>query len=281
MHTIRTASDEYVTALQQEKRWALMYRGLQDWGNILSELLHRPWAVSSTDDAGVGEYEGLPAAVAVAKPVDVDAGADPRLVTKGVEAICQRGWLAEEFERVVSRSARNDPSAQPHAGDLPADLDLGLRQTGPRVELVQVAAMPDTKAEATEHLVDEVTELVKDGGVAMPPQTVVRLGSYSAGDRVVDQQYFGGSTRVESPLTTELFQPQAQVARYYIPERIVFCLPMGSAQPTLKHAEVHYCGVSVATRVDISTQMSADNITLFARAQRFEAMPIDDIDSFN
>ena len=266
MHTIRQASDEYVAARQQEKRWTLMYRGLQEWGRVFGELLHRPWTTSVTPDDAVGQYEGLPAAVAVAVPENVDAGPDPHLVSRGVEAVCERGWLLEEFGRLVAASRRNDPNSHPRAGDLPADLDLGLRPNGPRTELAQVAAVHSTKVAATEHLVAEVTELIGHGEVAMPTQAVVRLGQYSAGDPVPDREFFGSSVDLEAPLIPELFQPEALIDQRNVPEHIVFCLPMGSTRPKLKHSEVHYCGVSTATRVDVSPLMQADNITMFARS---------------
>jgi hypothetical protein len=281
LHTVRQASDEYVTSRQQEKRWALMFQGVQDWGRVFGELLHRPWAEAESEEKPVGEYDGLPAAVAIATPVDADAGSDPRVVTKGVEAVCQRGWLAKEFGRIVASSPRNDPAAQPHAGDLPADLDLGLRANGPRTELVQVAEDEPTKDVAKRHLVDEVAVLVAEGDVTMPAQTVVRLGPYSARDQVVDRDFFTASNNIESPLTTELFDPQALVARYNIPEHTVFCLPVGSDQPKLENAEVHYCGVSVATRVDISPNLTADGILLFQRAERLDVSPVASADEFN
>ena len=55
-------------------------------------------------------------------------------MTKGVERVCKRGWLAEEFQRVVAHSPLNDPAAQPHSGDLPADLDRGLAALAAAVE---------------------------------------------------------------------------------------------------------------------------------------------------
>lgn len=281
MHRIRQAGDEYVAARQQEKRWALMYRGIQEWGAILGELLHRPWMTAPEADDHLGTYDGLPAAVAVAVPVGINAEPDPRVVTRGVEVVCQRGWLLEEFDRIVAASPSNDPAAQPHAGHLPADLDLGLRARGPRQELIDVAAAPATKSAATRHLQEEVTDFVRHGDVRMPPQTVVRIGPYSAGDQVVDREFFGASNHVESPLTAELFHPTALVERYNIPERIVFSLPMGLSAPDLRQAEVHHCGVSVSTRVDVSPPVQPHNITLFVRAERAEATSITSGGEFN
>ena len=281
MHRIRQAGDEYVAARQQEKRWTLMYRGIQDWGAILSELLHRPWLTTSAEEERLGKYDGLPAAVAVAVPVGVDAGPDPRVVTRGVEAVCQRGWLLEEFDRLVAASPSNDPAAQPHAGHLPADIDLGLRARGARRELIEVAAATTSKAAATQHLQAEVTDLVRHGDVRMPPQTVVRIGPYSADDQIVDRDFFGASNHVESPLTAELFHPTALVERSNIPERTVFCLPMGLPSPELPQAEVSHCGVSVSTRVDVSPMVQPDKITLFARAERAETTRITSGGEFN
>jgi hypothetical protein len=275
LRMIREASDDYVAARQQERRWALMYEGVQDWGAVFAELLHRPWRESPRDgEDQEGTYDGLPAAVAVARATGAKAAPDQRVVTRSVEAICQRGWIAAEFQRIVEQSPINDPGAQPHAGGLPADLDLGLRSNGPRAELVLAAQKLETKAKATAHLLEEVTDVLNDGEVKMPPQIVVRLGQYSAGDSVVDREYFGASTKLATPLAPELFDPEALVERLNFPERVVFCLPTGLSTPSLPNAEVHYCGTSVATRVDISQQLRASAIKLFARA-RLEQGPGD------
>jgi hypothetical protein len=61
----------------------------------------------------------------------------------------------------------------------------------------------------------------------------------------------------------------------------VFCLPVGSEQPKLENAEVHFCGVSVATRVDISPNLTADGILLFQRAERLDVAPVASADDFN
>lgn len=281
MQHIRNASDEFVISRQQEKRWALMSQGVQDWGRIMAELLHRPWADSTTDEAEVGEFIGLPAAVAVAAPVNGDAAADPRTVTRGVEAACARGWLSAEFERVVSLSVSNDPDAQPHAGDLPADLDLGLRAVGARAELVQVAGLESTKAMAKQNLVEDLSVLVSEGDVTMPPQKVVRLGPYSGGDCVDDRDFLCESNNIECRLTPELFHASALVARFNIPERAVFCLPPTVQAPEVKGAEVNQGGVTAAIRVDISTTMQADSIQLFQGAIRRDEGPIGSPDSFN
>ena len=69
MHALRVASDEYVTASQQEKRWALMYDGVLDWADVLAQLLHRPWSPRPHGSKDVHEdFKGLPAAVAIARP---------------------------------------------------------------------------------------------------------------------------------------------------------------------------------------------------------------------
>ena len=69
LHRLRTASDEYVVARQQEKRWALMYAGLLDWSDLLSEVLHRPWTQRDLPMADIeGSPPGLPAAVSLGVP---------------------------------------------------------------------------------------------------------------------------------------------------------------------------------------------------------------------
>lgn len=282
MHTIRQAGDEFVASSQQEKRWSLMYAGVLAWGKLLGELLHRPWAEPDEAlDDDLGKYDGLPAAVAVAVPVDLEAGPDPRVVTRAVEAVCQRGWLLEEFNRLLTHSPRNDPSAQAQTGDLAADLDLGLRPNGPRGELVEVSSHAGTKRAARLHLLEEVTDMVTQGEIRMPAQEVVRVGPYSAGDHVVDRDFFTASNDFEAPLSPDLFEADALVARHNIPERVVFCLPTGAPAPTLENAEVHDGGLSVATRVDVSKQLQAHSIRLFTRSEINTAYVLPKVDDFN
>jgi hypothetical protein len=261
LHTIRVASDEYVLARQQERRWELMYQGLMDWAAVLAEILHRPWAVHEVAGVDEGDYGRLPAAVAVAEPVELSAGPDPRVVVRGVEAVCERGWLAEEFQRVVALSQRNDVSS--HTGDLPADLDLGLRSNGARAELAEVARQQVAKQTAAHHLQEQTTESVRAGDIKMPAQNVVRLGPYSAGDPVVDTHFLGSSTEVELPLTPEIFSDGAVVSSRNVPERVVLCLPTGLPTPTLANAELHTCGMTAATRVDVSPVLQPGDVRLF------------------
>jgi hypothetical protein len=281
IHSLRQASDDYVAARQQEKRWAIMCRGLQDWGEILGELLHRPWTHLPPVEQEVGEYQSLPAAVAVAVPVGVDTGPDQRIVVRTAEFICQRGWLADEFHRILDHSSRNDPSMLSLSGDMPADLDLGLRPNGPRRELVEAAATPEVKLDATRHLIGDITELLSHGNVRLPTQTVVRLGPYSVGDEVPDTEFLTASSDVDAPLARDLFDAESLVMGYNVPERVVLCLPMGATPPSMEKAHVHSCGTSAAMRVDISPLLRASGIRLFADSHRMEQYVPPDDDDFN
>jgi hypothetical protein len=279
LHTIRVASDDYVLARQQERRWELMYQGLMDWAAVLAEILHRPWAVHEVANGHQGDFGRLPAAVAVAEPVEVSAGPDPHVVVRGVEAVCARGWLAEEFQRVVALSQRNDVNS--HTGDLPADLDLGLRSNGARAELADVARQPIAKQTAADHLQEQTTESVRAGDIKMPPQNVIRLGPYSAGDPVVDTHFLGSSTEIELPLTPETFSDSAVVTARNLPERVVLCLPMGLPAPALANVEVHRCGLSAATRVDVSPVLQPGDVRLFTSHVNSTSSKVTAVDDFN
>jgi hypothetical protein len=286
MHALQQASDDYVTARHQERRWQLMQSGLADWAQVLGELLHRPWAPPRPQQQDLPAYAGLPAAVAVAVPVDPDAGADFRSVGRAIEHVCQKGWLAEEFGRLVAASPANDPEVgvQLREGDLPADLDLGLRPVGPRRELVELAGRASTKQAATRHLLDEVSSLLHSGDVRLPPHTVVRVGSYSEGETMLDREFLQPRDQV-APFVTEVFTPAAQLAKYQVPERTVFCLPAGGDPPrslaAALHADISHCGESAAIRVDVSPLVSHDNISLFQRIRRPEPRPTTSPDDFN
>ena len=198
---------------------------------------------------------------------------------RGVEAVCERGWLTEEFHRVVALSQRNDPNA--HTGDLPADLDLGLRPNGARAELADVARQELAKLGAADHLQQQTTEAIRAGDIKMPAQNVVRVGPYSAGDPVVDTHFLSSSTEIELPLTPETFSDGAIVAARNVPERVVLCLPMGLPEPSLSNAELHRCGLSAATRVDVSPLLQPSDVRLFT-IQRTSTLPkVVSADDFN
>jgi hypothetical protein len=282
MHQIREAGDEHVAASQQAHRWHLMYDGIQDWGHVLGELLHRPWAVNrDLDIPARPEYAGLPAAVAVAEPVNRAAGPEPRVVSSVVEAVCQRGWLTEEFHRLLALSPLNDPTVHGSAGDLPADLDLGLRPLGPRSELAYVAALRDTKDSARTHLIETVTQLIDRSDIALPNQKVVRVGPHSSGEEMVGQSYLVESNDVQSPLAIDLFSPEALVSRANHPEYVVFNLPSGFPAPQVHNAEVHRSGRSVVVRVDVTPSMPARSVRLFVPSKAQPAYVAPAVDDFN
>jgi hypothetical protein len=211
--------------------------------------------------------------------VEISAGPDPRVVVRGVEAICQRGWLAEEFHRIVALSQRNDQNS--HTGDLPADLDLGLRPNGARAELVEVARHGQAKRAAADDLQRHTIESVRAGEIKMPAQQVVRLGTYSAGDPVVDTHFLGSSIDIELPLTPETFSDGAVVAAKNVPERIVLCLPAGLASQNRPNVELHQCGLTAATRVDVSPVLQPSEVQLFAAHVNAAPLKVTAVEDFN
>jgi hypothetical protein len=286
MHTLQQAGDDYVAARHQERRWELMHTGIVDWARILGELLHRPWTAPQVQQPEVPEHTGLPASVAVAVHLLSEKRHDARVVAHAIEHVCQKGWLAEEFDRVVTASPKNTPgrSVRLEGGDLPADLDLGIRPTGPRRELAELAAQESTKQTATECLLEDVTRLLHSGDMRLPPHTVVRLGFHSAGETMLDRDFLTPRPHV-APFVTELFTPEGQLAQYQVPERTVLCLPEGIELPSslasALQTEVHGTTGTTAIRVDVSPLISHDNIALFQRVLRREYHPTTTPDDFN
>ncbi len=132
MHRIRQASDEFVDASQQARRWQMMYEGTMDWAAILGPLLHRPWLTADKPrTTGDVSYATLPASVAVARPVDAENGSEPDVIVRSVEAICQRGWLEEEFDRYVESSQQNNQRMTQRGGSCLRTLILACDLTDP------------------------------------------------------------------------------------------------------------------------------------------------------
>ena len=269
LHTLRAASDEYVAASHQEKRWALMYQGILDWSDILAELLHKPWA-EYTAPASNHEIEprGLPAAVALAVPAGVAVDPPPDLVAEAVEAICTRGWLRREFGNVVSRSHTNDPERNGHRGDLPADLDLGLRELGPRAELLSTIRDPRGRELATVGVQEAIAAKAAEEEIRTPPLKVRRIGEYS-GDEIQDHRAFiASATQRATPFTSDVFADGALVAQRHMPHMTALTVPRGVQATPSDSVVVRRSDASLATRVDISQTLQASEIKLFLRPDR-------------
>lgn len=283
LHALQGASDEYVSSRQQEKRWALMYAGVLDWGDILGQLLHHPWLLpEATPPVTATSDPGLPAAVAVAAPIDESVELAPDVTAGVLEAICHRGWLTQEFHRVVKHSTQNDPENNPSSGDLAADLDLGLRPNGPRADLLATTLKNEARQEATEAVFAEIDQLVVDGKVRAPQLTVVRLGQYSGGVEQSDIAFLAGSNTIQAPFAPDLFGDKARVQGLGRPERTTFSLPVGMSPPIVENSRVTKSRGSLATRVDISQPLEPRNLTMFeakAKAPLFD--PDSGTDDFN
>ena len=261
MHALAAASDEYVVASQQEKRWALMYEGVLDWADVLAQLLHRPWILRPRHQRSVHEdFKGLPAAVAIARPTGDAMAPTPDLVSAVVESLCDRGWLKEEFQRFLVKSPANDPSSSGSWGDLPADMDLGLRAGGPRADLRRVAESGVARDEATEAALEKVARLVADAHVKVPSLTVQRLGPYSAGELQSDRDFLLGTNDVGTPLAADVFSDRARVSGFATPEIIAMSVPDASSRSTLLGAEISVCDVSLSTRVDVSRALQPSEL---------------------
>jgi hypothetical protein len=266
---MRAASSEYVAASHQEKRWALMYQGVLDWSDILAELLHKPWAEypAATADREVNP-QGLPAAVALAVPAAAAVDPSPNIVAEAVEAMCVRGWLRSEFGRVVTRSYANEPGRNGRSGDLPADLDLGLREMGPRVELLSTIRDPQGRALATLGVHDAIASMTADEEIRTPSLDVRRIGAYSGGEVKDHRAFIASATQPATPFSQDVFSDSALVAKRHVPHTTALTVPPGLQPPASKSVVVHRSDASLATRVDISEALQPSEIKLFLRAER-------------
>jgi hypothetical protein len=283
LHQLRLASDEYVIATQEKQRWAMMYAGMVDWGRVLGPLLHHPWAEEMADSArGSALVSGLPASVAVARPTDIEMRLAPIDVIRGIEAVCRRGWVEKEFDGYVRLSALNNQLTGSRTGDLPADLDLGLRSHGPRADLVRTAISDATREDAAQRLATDIRTLISNGSLKLPDQAVTRLGPYSSGDSVEDKEFFTASMHIRAPLIADLFTASAEVAGRNLPERTLYCLPPGMAVSTaFDGAEVLEGGDAISTRVDISRSLQSGDVRIFASEDAVRDVHVGAVDDYN
>lgn len=282
LHALRVASNEYVAASHQEKRWALMYQGVLDWSDILAELLHKPWVESTApvSDSEIDPRE-LPAAVALAVPAGAAVDPPPDLVAEAVEAVCVRGWLRGEFDHVVSRSYANNPERNARSGDLPADLDLGLRELGPRAELLKTIRDPHGRELATLGVHEVIAAMAAEEQIRTPPLKVRRIGEYSGNEIQDHRSFIASSAQPATPFAADVFADQALVAQRHKPHMTALTLPPGVDQVRSDSVVVHRSAASLATRVDISQTLQASEVKLFLRPDRVAPAASQSADEFN
>jgi hypothetical protein len=283
MHALRIATDEYVAARQQQKRWNIMGRGLSDWMAILSELLHTPLSAQlGLESPSAPELRGVPAAVAVAVARERVDATHADLGRGAAEALCTQGWIRQEFARMLAASPSNNREAGAVSGDLPADLDLGLRQYGPRNELVRVASSDVVKKTATEAALRKIQHLAIEGRVQVPDLTVVRTGPYSSGQVEDHVGFFASTLPLRAPFAGEIFSEQAQVQGLQMPELRALSLPPGVKGRDDADTTIERSGLSLMTRVDVSATLRLDDVSLFVlRAKREQSTQPTSVDDFN
>lgn len=283
LHTLRSASDEFVAASQQETRWQLMYTGVLDWGEIFAELLHRPWADPQVHRSSLDEPSGLPAAVAMAQPDGASTEPTTDMVAQAVERVCHRGWLREEFERATVRSRLNDPSSSTSTGDLAADLDLGLRRSGPRNELLEVVTADDGRAVAGKEVYARIHDLVARGEVRVPSLNVTRVGEYASGEVHDDRSFIASIREDPGSFSGDVFSDAALVANRHEVVHHVLTLPAGiKPESSTNELTIRSSDSFIATRVDVSGILTPRDLALFAPKDRADGSPaIDDTSDFN
>ncbi len=282
---LQEAHQECVAARFQEQRWQVMYQGVLDWADILAEVLHRPWRRQPAVETPALTHErlGLPAAVAVAHPAS-NAAPSRALVAAATERVCRRGWLARELHRCVERASAVASSRQPALGDLAADLDPGLRGSGPRADLLRVARSGRLKDAAAREVTQGLLDDLGRGDLPLPDVDVVRVGAFSDGEVGPGRAFLAGSQDLLIPLVNDLFTDVASVRGCNVPASSRFTLPHGVPLPAVPHARVQTHAASLSTRVDVSERVPAESLVMFARKPRLHAVPTPDadrLDAFN
>jgi hypothetical protein len=263
LHNLRAASDEYVAATQQETRWSLMYAGVLDWADILSELLHRPWTDPETYQGVPDAPGGLPAAVAMAQPAGQSTEPTIDMIAEAVEAVCHRGWLREEFDRATTRSRLNDSSTNLSIGDLPADLDLGLRRNGARGDLLDVVMADHGRMTAGREVYEQIQNLVAVGDVRVPSLNVQRIGDYANGEVRDDRDFIASIVEDPGSFSTDVFSSQALVHSRHVVQDRVLTIPHGVECPPAPGLKARTSEPSISTRVDVSGTLTPSDLSLF------------------
>jgi hypothetical protein len=259
-----------------------MYAGVLDWAEIFAELLHRPRVNPQTLRTDPEEPSGLPAAVAMALPDGDSTDPTPDMVAQAVEAVCHRGWLRREFDRATTRSRLNNSSNGTPSGDLPADLDLGLRRNGARTELLAVVAEDEGRMAAGQEVYNRLNDLVAHGEVRVPALNVRRIGAYAIGEVQDDRSFIASICQDPGSFSIDVFSAEAQVSKRHLVQRHVLTLPAGTSVDPAESVTVQPSDSFIATRVDVSGTLTPKDLKLFALdKEKIVTPPVEDTSVYN
>lgn len=282
----RQRADELVELRRRVSWLQTRYDGLMTWAGILAEVVHRPWGRVPVQESSLaaGEIQRLPAAVALAVSADSDREEfGQAVVTDAVNVLCPPEYASRMWENVFESFLRHN-GRDSRTGIELVDRDELQTRASPRRELLHFLQSGVAREEAVERAVQQLDEAIDKDEVRLPSLMVKRLGPYSDGQVVPEEEFYGASLRVATPFTLDLWTPEGQLAAKHLLSRSLVWVPRSMDVTPRPEIELRRANGGAAVRVDLSRRCSIADVTAFTEtttSTREQTWSTEELEDFN
>lgn len=283
-HQRRAAAEELVTVRRHVHWLSTRYRGLMLWAPILAEIIHSSLGTVPKLAASLGDddIELLPAAVALgARDDDRAAAFSPQTVTDVIDVLHPEGYVSLRWEGVLA-DFLHDSGRGTTSGASVVDMDELETQASPRRELL--AYLLDHQSTMTQQMLVALHDAIRSGEVRLPAMQVRRIGPYSDGLTVTDEEFYRASLKAATPFTLDLWTPEGLQQSKHLLQKSIVWMPVTDGLLPSSRVDVRSSDGRTAVRVDLSGRCYVDHVQVFAEKARQESGPAwrpEDIDDFN
>ncbi len=252
LHNLRTASDEFVAASQQETRWSLMYTGVLDWAKSSPSCC--------TDPGRFRRFNSLHWMHRLASP--------PRSRWPSLTAtrpIRRQTWSPRPWRRCVivggcgkslielrrAAASMTLPTARPPETSPPTSIWVCV-EADPGTELLGVVTADEGRAAAGQEVYDRIHDLVARNEVRVPPLSVTRIGGYASGEVHDDRSFIASIREDPGSFSGDVFSAAALVASRHVVRHHVLTLPAGIQAEPAENLTLRPSDSFISTRVDVS-----------------------------
>ncbi|MFH5824044.1 hypothetical protein [Georgenia sp. AZ-5] len=259
---------------RERARLELLREALLDWCEVVSWLLHRPWAPLDVPPVRLPEdvLSTLPAAVALGVGRAVDDQARHDAARAAAAVLCRPGWVTESFDALVAHLGEGSDLRTD--GYLAADLDVRGGPPGQRGRLLETVRSGAAATLATAAAVADVRRAVEEGRLRLPERRVDRLGRLGPpGQPVSESEFLRTMVQEPTPFALDQWSPRGLQRARHLPTTALVWLPGTGTEPSGSVSAVTATGArptvrwatgQVALRVDISRRAEPGDLLLFA-----------------
>ncbi len=261
-------AERYVLVQSEALRLQLLVSRLNDWADIIGSVLHRPWTPQPVVPTATLSEEGLnrlPAAVAIALPLQQKSEISPVVMARVIQDLTPKGWATQLFQDAIEAYESHVRSA--HAGGhLAADLDTLDGPTSPLALLCAFFVKGEAGTYATADARMRIEKALTDGALELPPRSVRRTGEYADGETVSDAQFFGGLLDPAISFVRDIWTPTGLNGDRNVPDedKSTVWMPRGATAKRAGSVRVRPATGDVAMRVDIRHRCDISDLLLFS-----------------